>query len=387
MQRVVLHVDMDAFYAAVEQRDNPALRGLPVVVGGSPDGRGVVAAASYEARRFGIHSAMPAAEARRRCPQAVFVRSRIGYYAEISRHIHSVFARFTPQIEPLALDEAFLDASASRRLFGEPLAVAKRIKTEIKRELGLVASVGVAPNKFVAKLASDLHKPDGLVVVEPHEVLDFLAPLPVNRLWGVGKVSSVVFARMGIATMAELRTLEKDELTTQFGKWGGRLWELAHGLDDREVIPDAEAKSISHETTFDQDIANYDQLRACLLDLTEQVMRRLRRAELRARTVAIKVRYASFETPTRRKTLSTPTDSTRDVYRVALKLLRELRDADGRAVRLLGMGVSGFASERLEQQDLFAEGDRSRQRQIDSVADAITQRFGQQALGRGGKRS
>ena len=237
---MILHIDMDAFYASVEERDNPALIGKPVIVGGSAEGRGVVAAANYEARKFGVHSAMAAVRAKRLCPQAVFIKPRIDYYASVSRQIRDIFEQFTPLVEPLSLDEAFLDASGSEALFGCSATIGRQIKHRISAELQLVASVGVAPNKFVAKIASDLKKPDAFVVVEPAEIQTFLDPLPVGRLWGVGKVTGQVFERLAIRTIGQLRQMTLDTLNELFGSSGEHYWQLANGIDNRKVVPDRE---------------------------------------------------------------------------------------------------------------------------------------------------
>jgi DNA polymerase-4 len=253
---------MDAFYASVEERDRPELVGKPVIVGGTPEKRGVVSAANYVARRFGVHSAMPAITARRLCPQGIFLPPRIDYYAEVSSQIRDIFERFTPMVEPLSLDEAFLDVTGSEHLFGSAVEIGQKLKQMIRQEIRLVVSVGVAPNKFLAKIASDLKKPDALVVVEPDKVQEFLDPLPVERLWGVGKQGSKVFQRLGIRTIEQLRQYPLDILQSRFGSSGEHLWQLARGIDDRAVVPERDAKSISHETTFERDIADLEVLRA-----------------------------------------------------------------------------------------------------------------------------
>ena len=314
---MIIHCDMDAFYASVEERERPELVGKPVIVGGTPEKRGVVSAANYVARQYGVHSAMPAVTARRLCLHGIYLPPRIDYYAEVSRQIRDVFERFTPLVEPLSLDEAFLDVTGSEGLFGPAVEIGRKIKQAIRQELRLVASVGVAPNKFLAKIASDLKKPDALVVVEPDKVQEFLDPLPVERLWGVGKQSSKVFQRLGIRTIGQLRQWPLDVLQARFGTSGEHLWNLAHGLDDRAVVPEREAKSISHETTFERDIADMDVLRAWLVDLTEQVGCRLRRHGLRGQTVQLKVRFADFSLITRSCTLPEPTNITRDLWRAA----------------------------------------------------------------------
>ncbi len=382
---------MDAFYASVEVRDDPALAGKPLVVGGSPQGRGVVAAASYEARRFGVHSAMPMASALRRCPQLIVLPVRMARYAQISQQIRAIFERYTPIIEPLSLDEAFLDVAASERLFGPAEAIAARIKAEIRAELELVASVGVAPNKFLAKLASDLGKPDGFLRIDPNGVQAFLDPLPVTRLWGVGKAAAATFERLGVATVAQARALGPEVLSHYFGKHGRDLWELAHGRDERPVVSDAEAKSISHETTFDTDIRDPEVLRAILLQLTEQVAWRLRRHGLRGRTVHLKARLADFTTLTRSQTLAAPTDVTQELWQTVRRLFDERLPAGKPALRLIGMGVSGFGDDRPPAQaDLFAQASYepapggTRERALDRVADSINERFGPATLKRGG---
>ena len=379
---MILHVDMDAFYASVEQRDRPELKGRPVIVGGSPQGRGVVSAASYEARQYGVHSAMPAATALRQCPHGVFLRPRIDYYAEISRQIREIFHRFTPLVEPLALDEAFLDVRGSVGLFGPPVEIARQIKAMIREELNLVASVGVAPNKFLAKVASDLEKPDGLVVVEAGKEQTFLDPLPIGRLWGVGRVSGRAFEQLGVRTIGQMRKMPLELLTANFGSAGEHLWNLAHGADDRAVVPEHQAKSISHETTFEQDVCDRDVLRAWLLDLTDQVTRRVRAHKLRGRTVQLKVRFSDFCTLTRSQSLPEPTDVTDEIWQAVSRLFEGRLPNPLPAVRLLGMGVSGFDVSGEQQKMLFDGEERARQTRLDSITDRIRERFGSDAIGR-----
>ncbi len=299
MTRAILHVDMDAFFASVEARERPELRGRPLIVGGTPQGRGVVAAASYEARRFGVHSAMPTATALRLCPKAVVLPPRHGLYSQVSRQIHAVFERYTPQIEPLSLDEAFLDVTGSLRLFGSAETIGREIKREIREELDLVASVGVAPNKFLAKLASDMNKPDGFFQFIPDRIAESLDPLPVTRLWGVGPASARQLERLGIRTVGQLRHYSRQLIARHLGRGGEHLWELAHGIDERPVISEQEAKSVSNETTFANDIDDPASLRGWLSELAEQVGWRLRRQQLAGRTVTIKVRFKDFTTVTR----------------------------------------------------------------------------------------
>ena len=376
---MILHVDMDAFYASVEQRDRPELRGLPVVVGGTAEQRGVVAAASYEARRFGVHSAMSSHRARRLCPGAVFVPSRMAHYAAVSAQIRAVFDRYTPLVEPLSLDEAFLDVTASERLFGEAAAIAARIRADIRDELGLTASVGVAPNKFLAKLASDQDKPDGLTVVAPGAEQAFLDPLPVERIWGVGRVAAERLHALGIRRVADLRETPVERLTAALGSSGRHLHALAQGIDDRVVVVDHEAKQVSHETTFAEDIADRALLAARLLELVEQVAARLRRARLRAGSLTLKVRFHDFHTVTRNRRLQPATDATSALWQAARELLLE-RVEPRRPVRLLGAAAGDLLREAEGQGDLFA-GDL---RAVDGVADAVRQRFGAAALTRAG---
>ena len=381
--RQILHVDMDAFYASIEIRDNPALAGKPVIVGGAAERRGVVAAASYAARKFGVHSAMSMATALHLCPQAVRLAPRLHIYSEVSQQIRAIFARYTPQIEPLSLDEAFLDVTACDKLFGGAETIARRIKQDIKEELALVASVGVAPNKFLAKIASDIDKPDGFVVVAADQVQAFLDPLPVSRLWGAGKATVAVFERMGIRRIAQLRRQSEAWLQAQFGKFGQQLWQLAHGIDARAVITDAQARSISHETTFAENIGELATIEAVLLHLTEQVAWRLRRANLAGRTVQLKLRYPDFKTITRSHTHTEATSNTDQLWQITRQLLRD-NWTGSPALRLIGMGVSGLTDgdEQAVQGDLFDQ--RAQQgTKLDQLADRINERFGPSTLQRG----
>ena len=380
---MILHIDMDAFYASVEERDNPSLVGKPVIVGGSAEGRGVVAAANYEVRKFGVHSAMPAARAKRLCPHAIVIPPRIDYYASVSRQIRDIFEQFTPLVEPLSIDEAFLDATDSESIFGPSAEIGRRIKQRIRSELQLIASVGVAPNKFVAKIASDLQKPDGFVVVEPSEVQSFLDPLPVGRLWGVGKVTGRVLERLAILTIGQLRQMPVETLNDLFGSSGEHYWQLAHGIDDRQVVPDREAKSISNETTFAEDIADMDVLRAWLVELVEQVARRLRHHDIKGGIVELNVRFADFQTITRSQTLAVPTNITQELLAAGVELLTQRLPARHLPVRLLGFGVHKFDDSGRFQQQLFDQLDRERHQELDRVADQITAKFGKLAIRRG----
>jgi DNA polymerase-4 len=378
----ILHVDMDAFYASVEQRDRPELRGLPVIVGGLA-GRGVVSAASYEARRFGVHSALPMATARRLCPHGVFLPVRMRRYAEVARQIRDLFFAFTPLVEPLSLDEAFLDVRGCVRLLGPAEEIARRIKERIRAETGLTASVGVAPNKFLAKLAGDLGKPDGLVVLPPERVRDFLAPLPVGRLWGVGAKGEKRLHGMGVSTIGQLAALPERILVDHFGATGRHLWQLAHGEDDRAVLPDREAKSISTETTFVQDIGDRDVLRGCLLDLVDHLGGRLRHEGVRGRTLELKIRASDFRTRTRAQALAEATSTTDVLWQAAAALLERSLSRELLPVRLLGVGVTRLTSDAAVQRDLFDGAGRERQGALDQAIDAIRGEFGAGAIRRG----
>jgi len=378
---MILHVDMDAFYASVEERDRPELAGKPLIVGGTPEGRGVVAAANYVVRQFGVHSAMPTATALKLCPDAIVLSPRLDHYAEVSAEIREIFVRYTPLVEPLSLDEAFLDVTGSEGLFGRAVEIAHRIRREIRQELRLVASVGVAPNKFLAKIASDLDKPDGLVVVDPDRVQEFLDPLSVGRIWGVGRVTGDTFSWLGVQTIADLRQLSVETLRQHFGSSGEHFWKLAHGIDDRPVVPDRETKSISNETTFVQDISDHEVLQSRLLELTEQVAYRLRRHALRGKVVQIKVRFSNFKTIRRSKTLPEATNSTHVLWETAAELLSTRLSERHLPVRLLGMGVSGIDHSQFTQRSLFNDGQEDTQ--LDAVGDDIRDRFGTGALRRG----
>ena len=379
---MILHIDMDAFYASVEIRDNPKLQGLPVVVGGSPKGRGVISAASYEARKFGIYSAMPSAQAIRLCPNVIFVKGRMDHYARISKQIREVFFRFTSLVEPLALDEAFLDVTGCQKLFGDARKIAADIKKDIQDELGLTASAGVAPNKFLAKVASDLDKPDGLVYVDPDRIQEFLDPLPIERVWGVGKQTLKKFHRLNVRTIRQLRDLDRKTMSRLFGVNSEHFWRLSRGLDTRPVVPDRIAKSVSHETTFSHDLHDQEALRAWLMELTQQVGRRLRRHSIRGRTVQIKIRFADFKTITRSLSLSQPSSASRELEAAVDELFQRI-ELDEFGVRLVGVGVSQLTTSEVQQQLLFDGERREKETRLDSVKDQLAERFGHDAIRRG----
>lgn len=381
-ERVILHLDMDAFYAAVEQRDNPGLRGKPVLVGGDPRGRGVVSTASYEARPFGCRSAMPMSQAIRLCPQAIIVRPRMQRYVEVSQQVFEILETVTPLIEPLSIDEAFLDVTGSQRLLGDGPTIARDIRRRVQERTQLTASVGVAPSKFVAKLASDLKKPDGLVIVRPGEVLDFLADLPLSRLWGAGPVTQRKFDSLRIRTFGDARRLTEKEWIAAFGELGVRFHYLVRGEDVRAVVPDHEARSLSHENTFAVDLSDLEFLRAELLEYTDRVASRLRRHGLEARTVALKIRRPDFHTITRRATLPAATSSTDLLWNAAAALF-DTWAAAPHPVRLLGVGVSHIAPAGEHQLTLFDGAATERRRAFDAVTDQIRERFGPSAAQRG----
>ena len=384
---MILHIDMDAYYASVEERENPKLKGKPMVVGGEAQSRGVVAAANYAARKFGVFSAMPMAAAVRKCPQLLIIKPNPGLYNAVSKQIREIFLRYTPIIEPLSLDEAFLDTSGSEKLHGSSEQIGRKIKRDIARELFLVASVGVAPNKFLAKLASDHDKPDGFTVIQADSIQRFLDPLPVGKIWGVGKVANQKFRNRGIYTVADLRTEPKASLIDMMGKQGEHLWELAHGIDSRTVTPDSEVKSISQETTFAVDISSIATLESVAFSLTEAVGFRIREAGLKGRTVNLKLRFDDFHTITRSQTISVSTDQTDTIWKIARILLSKAFMTKTSPVRLVGIGVANFGDD-LEQKDLFNfAAERSEHpvkgELIDKLSDDIRHRFGNKMIARG----
>ncbi len=385
-KRAILHVDMDAFYASVEQLDNPELRGKPVIVGGSPQSRGVVAAASYEVRVYGVRSAMPTAKALRLCPHAIIVRPRGHRYAEVSARIFDIFSTYTPLVQPISLDEAFLDVTGSQRLYGDPVTIAKEIRQRIRQDTGLTASVGIATCRFVAKIASDLDKPDGLTVVPEEEMLDRLAPLPVSKIWGVGPVTNKRLAAMGIATIGQLRQWPVETLEAELGQSGRDLHALANGIDTSEVVSDEEEKSISHEVTFATDIMSREELETELLEQSDKVATRLRKHGLIGRTVFLKLRYSDFTTVTRRITLEEPTCLSETIFTEAKTLLRERTEAGRRPVRLIGVGMAGFNGKPGRQKSLFAPpqqtGDPARRERLERITDTIRQKLGNDAIER-----
>jgi DNA polymerase-4 len=372
--RAILHIDMDAFYASVEERDRPELRGKPLIVGGT-GGRGVVAAASYAVRRFGVHSAMPMREALRRCPEAVVVHPRMARYQEISQQVFAIFHEFTPLVEGLSLDEAFLDVTASQQLLGGPELIGAEIRRRIAKQTGLTASVGVAPNKLLAKIASDLNKPDGMCRIDAGNLREILDPLPIHKLFGVGRRTLPTVLEAGIRTFGDARAATDEVLWRAFGKHGKAMRDRASGLDDRPVEPDREEKSISAEETYDTDIRAASELQAQLVHLADRTASRLRAQKLLAGRVSVKIRRADFTTYTRQRSLEPPTQDTAIVSAAAQALLRAWLASQPRAaVRLLGVGVSDLQS--LRQSDLFSDPLPDAGSRLDSAVDGIRDRFG-----------
>jgi len=387
-ERTILHCDLDAFYASVEQRDHPDYRGKPVIVGGGPNERGVVSAASYEARTFGVHSAMPLRQAGKLCPQGIFLPGNFAAYEVASDAVMALFAERTPLVEPISLDEAFLDVTGTAHLFGGAEACARDLKRAVHEEVGLVLSVGMASNKLCAKVASDLRKPDGFVVVPRGDEAAFLAPLPLKRLWGVGPKTQQVLEDLGMRTIGDLANADPALLAARLGEHGATIVQRAKGIDDdREVVADpGDPKSIGHAHTFDRDTLDRAQIESTLLRLSEGVGRRLRKHELRGRTVTLQLRVAPFETRTRQRTLAEPTSDDLRIYETARALLRDALAADrdaGRVspVRLVGVTLSGLVGG--EQLDLFTGARVSR---LNAALDAVRSKFGDDALDRASAR-
>jgi len=371
---------MDAFYAGVEVLDNPHLKGKPVIVGGSRK-RGVVSSASYEARKFGVHSAQPIALAMRLCPQGILLPVRMSRYKELSDRIFEIFRRFTPLVEPLSIDEAFLDVTDSVGLFGDAGEIARKIKKIVKEETGLTVSAGVAALKFVAKIASDLNKPDGLTIVPPDRVKKFLEPLPIEKLWGVGESTRKALALSGVCTIGDLSRLPPELLVAKFGKHGTQLHLLSLGVDERKVHPEQEVKSIGREETYPQDIMNVEVLKNELLFLATKVSRRLRLEGYLGKALTLKVTYNNFARITRSMTLKEATDDGKEIFRNCCLLLKKT-EAGERAVRLLGVAVSKLeVAEKNRQRCLFAEaGGSQKSKKVNRALDIIQERFGEDAI-------
>jgi len=379
--RWIAHMDLDAFFTSCEQRDHPEYRGRPVVVGARPGHRGVVAAASYEARRFGIHSAMPISEAWRRCPEAVYLRPDLEKYSRLSRQVFAVLETLTPCVEAASIDEAYLDVSGLDRLVGPPERIGHEIKQRIHAATGLTASVGIGPNRLIAKLGSEHRKPDGLTVIAPDRVLDFLAPMPVANLRGLGRQTRKIFDRLGIATVAQLRTVPPAELERQLGKKAAAgFYNQAFGIAPDAVVPERGRKSISKETTFEADVQDHAVLRNTLCGLVSDVAATARRESLSGTVVTLKIRFRGFETHTRQHKRAAPTDDERDILKTAWRLFLD-GGLPQKPVRLIGVGISDWAEDRPGQADLFAEpARREDDRRLLQTIDAVAEKFGKGLL-------
>jgi len=381
--RYIAHVDMDAFFAAIEQRDNSKLRGRPVVIGADPKGgkgRGVVSTCSYEARKFGIHSAMPISIAFKKCPQAAFLPVNMKKYKKVSDKIHAILYDFTPQIEIVSIDEAFLDITGSWHLFGSPLKTCLLIKNKIKSETGLTASIGLAPTKMAAKIASDLKKPNGTVEVGEEKLLEFLWPLDIEKIWGLGKKSKIALNNIGIKTVGDLAKKNAGDIIGLLGKNGAHFWQLANGLDDRPVKGEEEIKSVSNEYTFEKDTLNMENIESVLMLLSEKVSSRMRREGLMGKTITLKIRLEGFHTFTRSRTIPESTNLAKNIYKEAKKLYNNFK-TKGKRVRLLGVKVSGLSSEA-SQETLFTKqiSEAKKEEKIQTAVDNIKEKFGTDSI-------
>ena len=378
MKPAIMHVDMDAFYAAIEQRDNPELKGKPVIVGGTIESRGVVSTASYEARKYGVHSAMAMTEAHRRCPDGVYLPVDMQKYRRVSRQLMEIFHRFTPDVEAISLDEAFLDLTGSQKLFGPAEEIGMEIKRLIREELQLTASVGLSYNKFLAKLASDMDKPDGFYRILPEELEEKVWPLPIRRMMGVGGKTSQMLEQMGVTTIGQLAKVNTGLLEHLLGKQGVVMHQVANGIDGRRVEPVRESKSVGRETTFPQDICEQYLLETILFTLADDVCHTLRISGLKGKTVSIKIRYPDFRSITRAVTLEQYTSSFEPVF-AAVQDLMQHNYKDGTAVRLIGVTVSNLKKDDqiVEQQDLFQDATaQNRQNELNKVMDEINEKYG-----------
>lgn len=379
---MILHIDMDAFYASVEQLDNPWLKGRCVIVGGT-SGRGVVAAASYEARRFGVRSAMPIFQARQRCPQGVFIPPRMGRYQEVSAEVMDILREFSPLVEPVSIDEAFLDLAGTERLHGRPAELARSLKNRIREAVRLTCSVGVAPNRFLAKIASDFQKPDGLTVIKPDEVAAFIDRLPIGKVPGVGPKTHAKLEQLGVRFLGGIRQFPEPTLASLFGSYGLRLLELSRGIDPTPVTPHSPAKSVSSECTLAEDTRDSEALSRCLLEQADEVAAGLRQEGVKARTVVLKIKHADFKLFTRRTTFTPPTQSSKVLYRHAVRLLHEYRLTQ--KIRLVGLGATGFVpADAPRQQELFA-GEKTSQEgweKVDRTLENIKSRYGEKVIRR-----
>ena len=387
-QKYIAHIDMDAFFAAIEQRDDPLLKGKPVVIGADPKegrGRGVVSTCSYEARKFGVHSAMPISIAYKKCPNAFFIRPNMEKYAAVSHDIFSLLETFTPNVEPVSVDEAFLDITNSYHHFGSPITTCQKIKKRIKEKTELTSSLGLAPNKMIAKIASDLKKPDGLTVVPDGSVKDFLRPLSIERLWGIGRKTASVLKNMGIYTIGDIASRDINELADTFGENGTHIWELANGVDERDVETSDEVKSVSNEYTFTEDTYDTDQIKDTLMQLSEKVSHRLREDRLQGKTITLRIRFSDFKTYTRSQTIDSPTNFADIIYKTSLQKTGEFNIGSNKRVRLIGVRVSNLTdlapTDNLFNADDFCD---KKKEQLHKAIDKITNKFGDNVLRRRG---
>src|SRR6266850_401983 len=382
--RSILHVDMDAFYTSIEQLDHPEYKGRPVMVGADPKGgkgRGVVAACSYEARKFGVHSALPISRAWKLCPEGVYVRPRMKRYVEVSHQVMEVFRRFTDLVEPLSIDEAFLDITGSVALLGQPGEIARSIKKEIREATGLTASVGLAPNKFLAKIASDLRKPDGYVVLQEADIEQFLRDLPISRLWGVGPKTEVRLHEMGFRSIGELQKASRESLVRSLGSLGEHLYHLSQGIDDRPVVPNWEPKSVGTETTFEEDTGDREFLLRTILELSDHVAERLRKDEYRARKVTLKLRYSNFSTHTKQHSLDKLIQTGEEIAAIARGLFSQF--PLDRKIRLIGVSAGDLHRDGKDPQQLALFGQPGDKEKLSHTIDEIKEKFGADSLRRG----
>ncbi len=388
MDKIIAHLDMDAFFASIEQRDNPQIRDRPVVIGSDPKkgrGRGVVSTCSYQARKIGIHSAMPISKAYQLCPQAIFLPVRMNYYLEITQQIFQILTNFSPIVQPISIDEAFLDLSGTFNLHGLPLSTGQKLKNQIKKQLNLTASIGIAPNMTVAKIASAYCKPNGLLEIKTHEVLDFLWPLPINKLWGVGSKTNTLLNSYKIFTIGHLAQMKVENLIKLLGKNGLDLFNLANGRDERELAPIQKTKSLGHEYTFDQDTNNHEIINQTLLKLSERISHRLRTNHLKGLTISLKIRFSNFQTHTKSITLKQPTNFTDNIFFNLKDLLAKIV-VKNEKIRLLGVNVSNFKKKNT-QASLFnnTDNDTKKNEKIENLyqaVDKIKKKFGEKAIHR-----
>jgi DNA polymerase IV len=376
--RRIMHLDMDAFFAAVEQADNPEYQGKPVMVGGAE--RGVVCAASYEARRYGVHSAMPVFQAKKLCPHGLFLPVRMSRYKEISRKVMEILSNVSPLVEQLSIDEAFVDISGTEAIFGPARSLAIHVKAAVREATALSCSVGIAPNKFLAKIASDLNKPDGLTIIEPEDIPSFLQSLPARKIPGVGKRTAEELRNLGVINVSDILRLPLPFWNKKFGKWGVRLYEKAQGIDNSPVEPYSDPKSISAEETFSHDVNSMADLEKMLMSQAEEVGRDLRKSGLQGRTVTLKVKFSDFKTVTRSRTLPEPVDSTQILFNIGQQLLRDMKLP--RDVRLIGIGISNFSS-GFKQLKISSAQVTAKQQDVDRALDSIQKKFGDKAIKRG----